>query len=404
MMKTLALRPLDTLFFRDNRPFNQDDAGLADARSMFPPFPTVLAGAVRASIARANGWDGSKSTFTSHRALIGNGPFAECGSLRFSPPVLLKQSNDDASDFFEANFPCPLALLLRTSAAERGKLKFEEAHVLRPGDPSFACDLGGDACFPTLPPEDDASRFKLHREAWISREGLRQLLTLGRLDNPAGHVTCHDSIVSAQPRVGLRRDYAAHKAATGELYSAVHQRLKRNYALGVSYRWQDANRKDILPETESVFPLGSQHRAVSCSDAQRIDLTDILPGAECFCESDGYFHYLVVLLSPADLKHNDSVPELHPLPGELVSACTDRPLRFGGWDAVAGDRGETRLYHRAGTTFFMRVAVKKISDAGTLYEKLKDAQQAGLGDKRTTQIGCGAFAVGIWKPGGYGDG
>lgn len=403
MMKTLALRPLDTLFFRDNRPFNQDDAGLADARSMFPPFPTVVAGAVRASIAHAKGWDGSKSTFTSYKALIGNGPFAECGSLRFGPPVLLKQSDHDP-EFFEANFPCPLALLLRTGAPERGKITFEEAHVLHPGDPSFACDLGGDACFPSLPPEDDASRFKLHREAWISREGLRQLLTLGRLDNPSGHVTSHESIVSAQPRVGLRRDYAAHKAATGELYSAVHQRLKRNYALGVSYRWRDANEKDILPETESVFPLGSQHRAVSCSDAQRLDLTDILPGAECFCESDGYFHYLVVLLSPADLKHNDSIPELHPLPGELVSACTDRPLRFGGWDAVAGDRGDTRLYHRAGTTFFMRVAVKKISDAGTLYESLEDAQQKGLGDERTTRTGCGAFAVGIWKPGGKGDG
>lgn len=40
-MTTLVLHPLDTLFFRDGRPYNQDDPTQAEAASVFPPYPPI---------------------------------------------------------------------------------------------------------------------------------------------------------------------------------------------------------------------------------------------------------------------------------------------------------------------------------------------------------------------------
>ena len=41
----LELQPLDTLFFRDGKPFNKGEENWADA--IFPPFPATIYGALR---------------------------------------------------------------------------------------------------------------------------------------------------------------------------------------------------------------------------------------------------------------------------------------------------------------------------------------------------------------------
>src|SRR5690349_13361517 len=54
MTRTLLLfDPLDTLWFREGRPFEQMDEGLAEARAVFPPSPATLAGAIALAAARA---------------------------------------------------------------------------------------------------------------------------------------------------------------------------------------------------------------------------------------------------------------------------------------------------------------------------------------------------------------
>ncbi len=50
-MEKLIFEPLDTLFFRDGRPFNQGE-GNGGVESLFPPSPTTLVGAARVALAR----------------------------------------------------------------------------------------------------------------------------------------------------------------------------------------------------------------------------------------------------------------------------------------------------------------------------------------------------------------
>lgn len=122
------ISPSDTLFLRDGRPFNQDDEGLAEARSIFPPYPDTLVGAFRAAAARRAGWrdDGnwkgrSGPDGQAFEAVLGDG-LDTLGALSFGPPVLLRRWRDG----YERLFPPPLSLLRR---AEDGTL-----HLLRPDE------------------------------------------------------------------------------------------------------------------------------------------------------------------------------------------------------------------------------------------------------------------------------
>ncbi len=105
-MTILVLHPLDTFFFRDGRPYNQDDPGQVEAASLFPPHPPTVAGAVRAAVARAMGWPGAAWD----TAALGDGVNWQAGDeslgrLRFSGPYILR--ND------EPIFPAPLNLVAR---------------------------------------------------------------------------------------------------------------------------------------------------------------------------------------------------------------------------------------------------------------------------------------------------
>ena len=118
--RAFLLRPLDSLFFRDGRPFNQDDEGMAVVRSAFPPFPGVLTGAFRAAVARAGGWrEGAERSWadgpggTERKALLGDGPH-DLGRLAFSAPIVLRETRkEDGAAGREPLFAVPRHLLGR---------------------------------------------------------------------------------------------------------------------------------------------------------------------------------------------------------------------------------------------------------------------------------------------------
>ena len=103
-MTMLVLHPLDTLFFRDGRPYNQDDPGQAEAASVFPPHPPTVVGAVRAALARAMGWPSK----TWDKTKLGDGVDWQAGDgalgpLSFAGPYVLRNG--------EPLFPAPLCLV-----------------------------------------------------------------------------------------------------------------------------------------------------------------------------------------------------------------------------------------------------------------------------------------------------
>ena len=73
-MTGVRLEPLDTWFFRDGTPFTADSAPQEDVRSLFPPHPPTVAGALRAALALSRGWSGRGRWSQEIAGVLGDGP------------------------------------------------------------------------------------------------------------------------------------------------------------------------------------------------------------------------------------------------------------------------------------------------------------------------------------------
>ena len=85
----VRLEPVDTWFFRDGTPFAADSAPQDGVASLFPPHPASVAGALRAALARCNGWNGAGRWPTELDAVLGDGP-DDIGALSVDGPFLLR--------------------------------------------------------------------------------------------------------------------------------------------------------------------------------------------------------------------------------------------------------------------------------------------------------------------------
>jgi CRISPR-associated protein Cmr3 len=384
-MLQFVLRPLDTLFFRDGRPFNQEDEGMADARSVFPPFPPVMAGAFRAAVAREQGWDEGRSWAgvrakdgpVTIDAVLGDGP-DDTGRLRFSPPLVLREMT---GDHFEPLFPVPRHLL--------GKELGWTFRWLRPSRDGFDTDLGRAVRLPTLA-EGAPRGLKPIETHLLTASGLEAVLH-GR-PPPDDALVAVDAVWRKEPRVGLERDPVLHSARHGMLYAATHIRLGRGATLGVEV--------EGLPDgwrPQPLAPLGGFQRLVEIEKGHW-DMPRSLGWAELGARDDT-IEYLVVLTAPANLpKKQGRTPGavIEGLPGKVVAACLDRPVWIGGWSDGFGkaERGpqEQRPYLRAGSTWFMRASAAEVEPAS-----IDGFPPRAIGTKQN--LGFGACLIGRWPQG-----
>lgn len=349
----LTIEAIDTLMFRDGRPFNQSDAGAGQARSVFPPFPPTVVGATRLMLARQLGFDGNNGWPT---ASLGDGvdwrDKGRLGPLEFSAPMLLR--NDAPL------FPAPLFL---------ASTKEETIVRLRPGAPR-ACDLGAAVRLPE--PEKSVSGIKILEQHWLSRDLMERVLS--------GSPVNKDQIVAAsglwqwETRVGIGRDRDNRVANTGQIYLASHVRPREGVSLGV-------NVSGLAAEPNSCMQaLAGEHRIAEFRPTAK---PFGLPSAPSRFPDGRYF---VSLLSPALV---DALPGpsegLADLPGVVVSACLGKPVRIGGWDSQRREPIPLREAIPAGSTWFLQASER--DDIAAL-----NGKHLGL----AREWGFGQFLVGRW--------
>lgn len=379
MKRCYRISPLDTLFFRDGRPFEQEDEGMADIRSLFPPWPSMLVGAFRAAMARAMGWPGDGDWPCALTAKLGDGP-ENTGQLAFGPPMLLRQMPQG----LQALYPAPRHLL-----REAGTQAF---HLLKPGAEKWCTDAG-----PMHLPES-CSRLKDCAGLWLPAAELTKVLR----GEPPQQTIRSDQLWAFEYRVGLQRDSKARTAVPGMLYAASQVRLwdevavkarasDQSGAIATALGLEVTVADDGLPEPERLGPLGGFRRVVAFERLKRPWQAAEEPDAP----TDG--RYLAVLLAPArlsDLSWNRPHGSVPGLPGSLIFACCERPVLVGGWDSRAQTRGPLplRAHLPAGSVLFLQGE--------------PDAVRALFGDRTRRQIGeatsmgFGHFIVGWWPQGG----
>jgi CRISPR-associated protein Cmr3 len=340
MSQAFLIRPVDTLFFKDGRPFNQDDEGLADARSVFPPFPMVLTGAFRAAAARRQGWDETRHrSWSGARARDGKTEISAVlgdrlalpDALRFGPPVLVREINAG----WERLYPAPLHLAGRPQGGRR----FEWAFLVPDEVRKLGCDLHDKAvALPALVPDIEGAE-PLGRKWWLTPAGMQRVL--------AGEFPGEDELLEVEEiyagefRIGLQRDSMSRTAVAGALYAASHVRLVDSvhsngatagrYALGMMVHGIDP-----AWYPEGLQPVGAFQRLATFDACADWHCAECRPPVK---HSNGKWRYALILTSPVTPAPSDTGWRS---PGgaigqhtQVVAACTGRPLMIGGWDGIA---------------------------------------------------------------------
>jgi CRISPR-associated protein Cmr3 len=360
----LLFTPVDSWFFRDSTPFDMDAAPQARVRGVFPPYPSTVAGAVRAALARVRGWNGKDTWSEAIKPVLGDGP-DDLGRLQLTGPLVVRSG--------ETLFPLP-----RYVSLARDRNNGRAVQFICPGQDQISTDLGSSR-LPELAAVEHGGKSAIARP-WITAAGLRKLL---QHQSPAqADIVNQDAPWCEELHVGIRRDLETRTTGEGALYSTRHTRLRPGVGLAVE--------ASGLPDDWSIppgtlMPLGGESRLAVCQPWQselKFQLDHQELGGEC----------VLIALTPALIEHAalcgraDLITEPRV---RVICGCAERPLRIGGWDSLARRPLPLRNALPAGTTLFCSV-----DDPGLLIQRATDGLiRIGAGQS----AGFGLFVIGRWS-------
>jgi CRISPR-associated protein Cmr3 len=388
---SLRLTPVDTLMFRDGRPFNQGDPGAADAVSVFPPYPSTMTGMIRVWLARGLGWPGRGGWNENIAKRLGDGADwsqgdGELGKLRVSAPVVCRGD--------EALFEMPRSVLTTKGKPPR-------CVRLAPADTRTNSDLG-EVWLPLPMGLLDGEALAEPDGFWITAAHLTRCLAGETPD--AALLTKTIGLWSTEPRVGIGIDMdgtsaeglpvsrlAARKPVDGALYMASHTRLANGVSLSVGVTSSQPGGVQA-PKGSALSPAGGEHRSIEFS-VKPPPAMPRRPDQLKAGTGETTRRYLVYHASPCLLP---SLPgpgaPLACLPGVVVSACLGKARMIGGWnsgDRKGSNKGPIAMRPAipAGSVWFLEAPASEAS-------KILDRHDTAIG--LSTAWGFGRIFIGTW--------
>jgi CRISPR-associated protein Cmr3 len=333
----LRLDPLDTLFFRDGRPFDA-----ASRASGGLPLPQTLAGAVRTYLLAQAGFDltglarGRRANPTEpvRAALLRLEAPQEIVDLRFHGPWLALA---DDKNTVEPLLPVPANL-----AVEEGKV-WHRSDPLRGHLPGWPDTEDLRPLWRKRGP--DAKR----AEGFLTPAGVSAFLA-GGLPGKDDWLAAGD-LFDFDQRTGIEIDAGTLTASAGRIYGirllALRPRVERHgphrdkkvclYAEVL----RTAPGKLTFPDP---LPLGGEGRHVRVASLDRLPLWMQPEPIEN--------RSLWLLASPAFLPGPCALPIVPP-PARLIAATSGTPIGVSGWDVARGGPRPMRFAVPAGSVYFV---------------------------------------------------
>ncbi len=355
-MTCITFEALDSLFFREAKPFNAGEGGFLD--SQFPPPAQTLSGAIRTAIGEAAGIDWKKPAIV--EALLGtaNNP----APLSFAGPYLLRDG--------KRLYPMPLNLLYSEKAKKWTRLI--------PSKTTYKTDMGDRVLpKPEKPEETLGEGAKPIESGWLDAANMQKVVNGGL---PTEFISEKDIFIR-EARAGIARDNqkSVVKVKEGSLYFTRHIRLKEDITLAMGISGADQK----LPN-EAILRLGGEgrlaHMSVDESAQAPLQPTDV----------SGAKGLVLTLLTHGDFD-GEVIPDwqaIHPKL-ELFTACIGKTIREGGWDYARRRPKPLKSLVPAGSCYFFKVKGEAFS------EVIVSLQHKQIGKRKT--FGYGEIAVGLWK-------
>ena len=369
-MSTLWIfRPLDSCFFREAKPFNASEGGFLTSK--FPPPAQTLAGSFRSTVGElldVDWTDYGTNAANPFRNIIGSpdNPYP----LSFSGPYVLRSG--------ERLYPAPLHLLYAPGNHTDARQKFKWER-LTPGD-IVCCDIGE----VSLPRANKIlADGKLPEKIWLCETDLTAVLNG---EPPAGGIS-ETELIKNEDRAGIGRDNQRSAVEEGLLYFVRHLRLHDAVSFAIEVTGMP---DDINLAHEIMTRCGGEGRLAELRKAQN---TNTLPAAP---EPTGKEKGLILtLLTNGDFDGKAApdwtvIDERLGVALTLVTACTGKPVREGGWDYAQRPPRPKPLKSLvpAGSSYFVTVAGDIRAAVAALHGKK-------IGNR--TEFGYGEIVAGLWN-------
>ena len=241
MSFTLIIQPHDVVLFRDGKPFS---AGMdTRARSLFPPTPFTIQGAIRARVLFSSGislaeYYEQKTPRAQELLNLISAPDKGYGQLRLKGPFLARRKNGKWIPYF----PLP-------------------ADVVKVGESYELLQPLEKPCWQSNVPDDQlrplwirtANRAEEVR-GWVSEDNLRKYI-----EGEAPHEVLEESrFVERESRFGIAIERERRTVRESHLYLAEFLRLKEEVAFWVEVEGIDQSK---LGGEEGFLQLGGEARA-----------------------------------------------------------------------------------------------------------------------------------------------
>jgi len=329
-MKQINLLPLDTLFFRDSLPFDTNSES-HELSGMFPPYPHTVVGAIRGHYARASGWDGLGAWEPKLYDKLGNRD--DLGPLNFAGPFILRDK--------EVLVPLPLNLV---GCTEKDQFKIQTTLV--PGK-AVVTDIGTVRLPAFAKIGVEGKKLETSTSHWVLLKELLAWLKSGRL-NELSSLVHQKKLWAKEPRVGLAREN--RMAKEGHLYSATHIRMAHNTGLVMLVH----GLTDVIGKS-NLLTLGGESRQAKLEMLRPEFSIDETTVSETFTP-DSNKHLVLVALTPLHLNRSivsDSSITIDGTEIPVITVCTDRLQRIGGWDSVKRQPEKQVSVYPAGTVMYL---------------------------------------------------
>ena len=358
-MQTVAFKPVDTLFFRDGKPFDMGEDNWAEGQVI--PSPSVFYGAIRSAYFSANTNDiesiGKASDPTATLQI--KGVFiAKSGKLFIPAPLDLVREKDNPDGRL---FPVELINKDKVqcfSGYPYDLIPYDERDVVNVPDSLISLDT-------------------LHRSSRIKPYEL-------------------SSFGENEPKIGVGLDRSTRAGKKGKLFRVGLTRFKHEYKhkeketdetyFVVSYQGLGNFKADLVK-------LGAE------SKVARMESTPSINWPQLKEETKQSKYFKVTLLTPAIFR-NGSSPQLEKLlPGietKPMVSFVGKSKAIGGWDMRNNRPKEMSKAVPAGSVYYYEI--KSNHTLKDIEIALDGVVSLSEGSEEQNKAGFGLFALGAWSP------
>ena len=391
------ISPLDTFFFRGPQPLIRGE--FTFLRSIFPPTPQTSQGFVRTAILKSK----CKNIQLYSRS--------QCHNCSDTKVCLLPDTIGDPKDRRKPGkislrgpylmqlhggrvrrlFPSPCDLI--SYKDNNGDIKYSRLAPTR----AIECDLG----LVSLPVTPD----RFNTCDLITESGLQSYLSgeiPPRTEILAGRSTVIDKdnkfLWDPEQKVGIARDGQTHVAQNHMLYSIEMIRLRPGISLGIRV---DGLSNELELSVTGAQNLGGEGRmaSVSLQKESPLPIPKNLVG-----DIDKTGRFRLMLLQPADFDGSWLPPgfkaadkdglrvwkgTINGFQLSLISACTGKPVKIGGWDVAARGPAPVKCCVPAGSVYYFQIDPKQGEKVVASFHDKCIGNREGFG--------FGHAAIGSWN-------